>query len=162
VRGRACTEVLARTPRKGRYAASVAQQWAVTEGPGKDGAGGATFRPGRGAKFPNPGSLGAVGKFPAAAFQVGVLRLPIWSDTVTGGLACTQWSFTLTGESPTPSPVRSSRSGVRQTHKHGEKVWSRGGMALGPDRRRFRDISCSKVSEGSPSAKGASVEEGRR
>ena len=99
VRGRTCTEVLARTLKE-RYAASVARQRTATKGPGKDSSGGATFRPGRCATPPSRlkhcGRQRTTARNPCYGRGLRTVR-------VSGGLAWTQWLTMLTGESPTPS-----------------------------------------------------------
>jgi hypothetical protein len=140
VRGRARAEILARTLPAERYAASIVRQRAVTEGLGKDGLGGITFRPGRQATPPERAEA-----LPFPPRKLLATTRYGWSsraDTVSGGLAWTQWLATLTGESPTSS-LATAR--VSQTYKHGERVWSRGGAAVGPTGYRSGDGSCSGV-----------------
>ena len=103
VRGRARTEILARTLLVERYAASGARQRTLTKGPGMDSSGGVTIRPRRYATLPNLPKHQEVHPDLLRSTRYG------WSlraVEVTGGLAWTQWLITLTGESPTPSLAR--------------------------------------------------------
>ena len=100
VRGRARTEVLARTFHPERYAASWVRQRALTKGPGKDSSGGVTFRPRRYATLRSLPKHQQVRSDLLRSTRYG------WSlraVEVVGDFAWTQWLITLTGESPTPS-----------------------------------------------------------
>jgi hypothetical protein len=100
VRGRARAEILARTFRSERYAASFVQQWALTKGPGKDSSGGVTIRPRRYATLPNLPKHQGVRSDPLRSTRYGSSLRAV---AVIGGFAWTQWLNTLTGDSPTPS-----------------------------------------------------------
>lgn len=67
------------------------------KGPGEDGEGGVTFRPGWQANLRN------LTKPWHGSSVVPVLGYGPWAIKVTGGITPTQWLTTLTGESPTSS-----------------------------------------------------------
>lgn len=78
----------------------------MTEGPGEDGRGGLTFRPGWQAKLRNL-------RKPRESYpllRVSILGYGMRANRVLGGIAWTKWLTTLTGESPTSSAATASAS----------------------------------------------------
>jgi hypothetical protein len=92
-------EILARTFRAERYAASVVRQRAAAKGPGKDRAGGVAFQPRAGARRSH------MLKHWTGGLRRGPIRLASRTRGVIGGVTCSQGPITLTGESPTPFQV---------------------------------------------------------
>lgn len=71
----------------------------MTEGPGEDSPGDATFRLGWQAKLRNLLKLWEPNPLP----RVSILGYDAWTIRVFGGVTWTKWLTTLTGESPTSS-----------------------------------------------------------
>jgi len=107
--------IVARTSRKGRYAASVAEQFAVAKGPGGVSPGGVTIRPGVGAKLRNLWKHGDRAQSVSPRRTLGYRR---GTRQVLGGVARTQRPSTLTGEVPRrPSGCRRVSQGHKSTTK---------------------------------------------
>ena len=94
-----------------RYEARAARQRGVTKGPGENGGGGITFRPGVESQAPNTAEA------PERSLRLPRLGYGSRSAQVPGGVTPAQWLTTLTGESPTSSIPTLAAGVVRRVDK---------------------------------------------